>query len=403
MTVTALLYIWALSVFLFWIAVLYVTHRGWKRIGDLSGMEQEKKGPERKTVGLREQRWPLVSVIIAAKEEEKHISETVAHLLNQNYPRLEIIAVNDRSRDRTGLKLEQLKEWSRRDMNSSIPLHVIHITQQWLGKNHALYQGYLKARGSYLLFTDGDVRMSPDTIRKAVQLAEQEQVDHVTLMPNMVAAGFWLRAFVHYFLFSLMLVLRPWLCNDDLNSRYGMGIGAFNLIRRSAYEKLGTHRAFAMYPDDDLELGRRVKKERLKQRVLAAASDVQVEWYCSLGEAVRGLEKNLFSGFAYKLSLLWLASAGQLLFFFAPFVVWPFVPPGASLLFLASSAAFMLAYAHACHRFASRWNIAECLLLPLSCAILIGVMIRSAYLVLKRGGIYWRGTFYPLSDLKRFR
>ena len=98
-------------------------------------MEQEKKGPERKTVGLREQRWPLVSVIIAAKEEEKHISETVAHLLNQNYPRLEIIAVNDRSRDRTGLKLEQLKEWSRRDMNSSIPLHVIHITQlpqQWL-------------------------------------------------------------------------------------------------------------------------------------------------------------------------------------------------------------------------------------------------------------------------------
>ena len=97
MTVTALLYIWALSVFLFWIAVLYVTHRGWKRIGDLSGMEQEKKGPERKTVGLREQRWPLVSVIIAAKEEEKHISETVAHLLNQNYPRLEIIAVNDRS------------------------------------------------------------------------------------------------------------------------------------------------------------------------------------------------------------------------------------------------------------------------------------------------------------------
>lgn len=403
MTMTALIYLWALSAYMFWLVVIRMTWQAWKRIDALPEAENEQ------TPGRSEEKienMPLVSVIVAAKEEEEHISYTVKHLLAQDYPRLEIIAVNDRSADKTGVKLEELKAWSKREANASVPLHVIHITrlpERWLGKNHALYQGYLKARGSFLLFTDGDVKMSPDTIRRAVAYAERERLDHLTLMPGMVAPRFWLRAFVHYFLFCLMLVLRPWACNDDRNDKFGIGIGAFNLIRRSAYEKLGTHRAFAMYPDDDLELGRRVKKERMRQRVALAASSVQVEWYPALGAAVRGLEKNLFTGFSYKLSLLLFACAGQLLFFFSPFIVWLFVPWGASVLFLSSAASIIFVYAHMGSRFALRWDAVECAALPVSSALLIGVMIRSAFLALKRGGIYWRGTFYSLGDLKRFR
>src|SRR5690606_24790643 len=102
---------------------------------------------------------PLVSVIIAAKEEQENIQETIRHLMKQTYPRIEIIAVNDRSNDATGARMEALKAWSDKRPECGPTLRVIHITQLpqgWLGKNHALYQGYLQARGSYLLFTDAD-------------------------------------------------------------------------------------------------------------------------------------------------------------------------------------------------------------------------------------------------------
>ena len=145
------------------------------------------------------ERHPLVSVIVTAKEEELHIADTIRHLLNQTYPRMEIIAINDRSRDKTGLRLEQLKEWSQQRDRLSIPLRVIHLTtlpRGWLGKNHALYQGYLQAKGQYLLFTDADVLFHPDTIRAAVAYMKRHEVDHLTLAPALISRGFPLRAFV---------------------------------------------------------------------------------------------------------------------------------------------------------------------------------------------------------------
>ncbi|WP_213055581.1 glycosyltransferase, partial [Escherichia coli] len=110
---------------------------------------------------------PLVSIIIAAKEEESTIADTVKHLLDQTYPRIEIIAVNDRSRDSTGRKLDELRRWSENRGDLHIPVRIIHITSLpsgWIGKNHALYQGYAQARGKYLLFTDADVKFAPNTV-----------------------------------------------------------------------------------------------------------------------------------------------------------------------------------------------------------------------------------------------
>jgi len=346
---------------------------------------------------------PLVSVVIAAKEEQENIQETIRHLMKQSYRRLEIIAVNDRSNDATGSRLDTLKAWSDGRPEQGPALRVIHITQLpqgWLGKNHALYQGYLQARGSYLLFTDADVRFEPDTIRDAVAYALQQEADHVTLLPKLEARAFWLKAFVHYFLFSLCLFVPPWKGNDDEQDKYGIGVGAFNLIRREAYEGIGTHKALSMRPDDDLRLGMLVKRGGWRQRVAAGAKRIAVEWYPTLPDAVRGLEKNFYSGFGFRLPLALAAIAGQLLLLGLPLTapLWSRGP--ALVLFLLADVFLVLSYLRHVRRFNDERG-GEAVALPVSVFMLVWVLARSVWLAHARKGVYWRGTFYSLEELRR--
>lgn len=381
---------WAVCALLYWLAMLWTAGRGLRLLQPLP-----PAGPPLK-------RWPLVSVIVAAKEEEASIAETVRHLLEQDYPRLEIIAVNDRSRDGTGRRLDELKRWSERRPATAVALKVVHITNLpagWLGKNHALYQGYLQANGSLLLFADADVRFRPTVVREAVQCMQAGGIDHLTLSPQIVARGFWLRLFVHYFLFSLNLFLRLWRANDDRQSRFGAGIGAFNLIARRAYETIGTHKALAMRPDDDLHLGLLVKRAGYRQRLLIGKDRLAVEWYPTLPAAVRGLEKNLFSGFRYRLPYAAAAVAGQLLAFFGPFAGLLLLPRWSGFA-SAACVAIQIGLYVATTRRLSRGPGTDAFALPAAVWLLVFVMARSVLLAVRRGGVYWRGTFYSLRQLK---
>lgn len=286
----------AILTLLYWLYTTYDVHKGMHL---LHSLPRSTKLPDKP---------PLVSVIIAAKEEEHTILETVQHLLSQNYPRLEIIAVNDRSQDATGVRLEELRKWSQHKSDIRTPLQIIHIThlpEGWLGKNHALYQGYQQARGQYLLFTDADILFAPGTISDSVAYMKEKDVQHLTLTPNMIARSTLLRGFVHFFLFSFSLFVRPWRANLDNAREPGIGIGAFNMVSRSAYEAIGTHRAIALRPDDDLQLGVSLKRAGFRQKVLSGKHLLQVEWYRSIKEAIIGLEKNFFQAFAIAIPLLY--------------------------------------------------------------------------------------------------
>lgn len=401
----------AILTFAYWIFMLWDTLQARKRMLSLphappdaypaaSNSHQARLNP-----AFSSQDFPLVSVVIAAKEEEASIAETVRHLLHQTYPRLEIIAVNDRSQDGTGRKLEELRKWSEGKESIRIPLQIIHVTTLpagWLGKNHALYQGYLQARGQYVLFTDADVLFRPDTIADAVHYMKANDVDHLTLAPDMIVKGFWLKAFVRYFFFTLSLYIRPWRSNIDSQHKHGMGIGAFNLLTRQAYEAIGTHRAFALRPDDDLVLGKRVKQARLRQRLASGREHIAVEWYKSLGEAIRGLEKNLFSGFHYKLGLAFLGVMGQLALFLFPFLALFLAGGWASWLFGASILVMLFVYFRLVHSLTGTAG-SEVLVFPLTVGLLSYIVIRSVWLTLRQDGIHWRGTYYSLDELKKMR
>lgn len=340
---------------------------------------------------------PLVSVIIAARNEEEAIGKTLESLTRQSYRNLEILVVDDRSEDRTG---EIAGRWTSDSPPKVKVIRVDALPEGWLGKNHAMYTGYRHAQGNLLLFTDADVTFHPDAIRSAVGYMREHRADQLSLIPYFVTRSFWLRGFVHFFTTTLYLNKHPWKPNDDRQTREGIGIGAFMLLTREAYERIGTHRELKMRPDDDLQLGIRVKQAGLKQRYLIGTEHLRVEWYPSLSAAARELEKNIFAGINYSLPVLFYVIFAVLLFHVFPYIGvlafggWTRAAFGLAVLFMLG--VYFLYTVRV-----SGDKTLDPLLLPLHAIVYLCIFARACFLAVKRGGIYWRGTFYRLEDLGR--
>ena len=341
---------------------------------------------------------PRLSVVVPARDEAATIGRAVGSLLEQDYPELEIIVVDDRSSDATGEVLRELAEKDRRLRM----LRVHELPAGWLGKNHALWLGAARASGEWLLFTDADVIFAPGALRRAVAYAVAEGLDHLTLAPRLVALGLPLRAFVAFFGYAFIALWGAYLANDPKSKR-GVGIGAFNLVRRTAYERIGTMRALSLRPDDDIRLGRRLRGFGFRQRVLNGNEILSVEWYPSLGRAISGLEKSMYSSLEYRL----LDAVGVLLYLVAT-MLWPFVGVlllgGIDRVLLATVVVFLMAglletYRQSMSPRLAPSALAIAVLLPFSAACFAWAIVRSVYIAETRG-VRWRGTTYPLSLLR---
>jgi cellulose synthase/poly-beta-1,6-N-acetylglucosamine synthase-like glycosyltransferase len=336
---------------------------------------------------------PSVSIVIAARNEERGIEPALRSVLHQQGERIDVIVVDDRSDDSTGAILDRMAAETPR-------LHVVHVTELpagWLGKNHALWLGAAAARGELLLFTDADVVMKPDTVLRAAGYAQREGLDHLTVAPRVIMPGALLKAFGVVFTIMFSFFTRPWKARDP-RSKAHIGIGAFNLVRADTYRRIGTHRAIAMRPDDDLKLGKLVKKNGGVQEMVIGAELVSVEWYHSVREAVRGLRKNGFAGVDYRISMVIFATVMHLLFFIWPFVaVW--VTDGSTrILYAAAIAILLLMYAgSAAAQGSPVWHG---VLWPVASAMFIFVVWNATVYALVNRGIEWRGTHYPLDELK---
>lgn len=336
---------------------------------------------------------PSVSIVIAARNEERGIEPALRSVLGQRGERIEVIVVDDRSDDATGAILDRMAAEDPR-------LHVVHVTglpAGWLGKNHALWLGAGAARGELLLFTDADVVMKPDTVLRAAGYLHAERLDHLTVAPRVIMPGALLRAFGVVFTIMFSFFTRPWKARDP-RSRAHIGIGAFNLVRADTYRRIGTHRAIAMRPDDDLKLGKLVKKNGGAQEMVIGAELVSVEWYHSVREAVRGLRKNGFAGLDYRLWLVVLATVSHVIFFIWPFIA-VFVTDGwTQVLYAVAVGILLLMYAgSAAAQGAPVWHA---VLFPAASALFVLVVWNATLYALWNRGIEWRGTHYPLDELR---
>jgi len=341
---------------------------------------------------------PRLSVVVPARDEGSTIGRAVGSLLAQDYPDLEIVVVDDRSSDGTGDVLRELAAKNPR----LLVLRVDDLPAGWLGKNHALWRGAERANGEWLLFTDADVVFAQGALRQAVAYAVAEGLDHLTLAPHLVARGLALRAFVAFFGYAFIALWGAYLANDPKSNR-GVGIGAFNLVRRSAYELIGTMRAISLRPDDDIRLGRRLRGFGFRQRVLNGNELLSVEWYPSLAAAISGLEKSMYSSLEYRA-----ADAVGVLLYLGATMVWPFVGVfllgGIDRVLLAVVVACLMAalletYRQSMSRRLTPAALVVAVLLPFSAACFGWAIVRSVYLAETRG-VRWRGTTYPLSLLR---
>lgn len=339
---------------------------------------------------------PSVSVVVAARDEARGIEAALRSMLGQDHPRLDLIVVDDRSEDDTPAILERLAREQPR-------LRVVTVSELpagWLGKNHALHVGAAAATGELLLFTDADIVMDPTTVRRAVAHLEREGLDHLTLGPRVILPGWFLETFLVLFGIMFALFARPWRAADPDDPAH-VGIGAFNLIRASAYRTIGGHEPIRMRPDDDLKLGKLVKKHRLRQGFVMGAALVSVEWYHSLGEVVRGLRKNAFAGTDYRVWMVLLATALHLALFVWPFLAVFVLGGTAGLLNTAAVVLVLLMYAGAAYH--QRLPVWRGVAVPLASVLFLVVLWNSMRYTLSHRGIEWRGTHYPLEELRANR
>jgi glycosyltransferase involved in cell wall biosynthesis len=339
---------------------------------------------------------PRVTLVTAARDEERGIEAAARSLFAQDYPALDFVMVDDRSTDRTGAILDALAEREPR-------LQVVHLREVpsgWLGKNNALQQGANAARGEWILFADADIVMHPSTVARAIGFVERRGVDHLTLLPDLVMPGLLLKAFVSAFIIWFSGYLRPWKARDP-NSRFFVGVGAFNLVRVRAYAAAGGHAPIRMRPDDDLKLGKILKRSGARQDVVLGRGLVSVEWYHSLREAIEGLMKNSFAVVEYNAFLMVLGAAAYCLIGLGPLAVLLFGEGSVRAMGAIAVGFQLLVHLRGAREAGAPPQAA--LLYPLISMVFCWIVLRAMVLNLRDGGITWRGTFYPLGELRRNR
>lgn len=339
---------------------------------------------------------PKVSIVIPARNEAKKIAEALQSVLKQDYPNLEFIVLNDRSTDNTAAILAGIAAQDPR-------LRVENISELppgWLGKNYALYRGADRASGDLLLFTDADVVMDPTAVSRAVHYLQANRLDHLAVMPAVRMPTLALRLFCSAFGVFFSAYMRQWKAKDPRSPRF-IGVGAFNFVARDAYRAIGTHQAIAMRPDDDIKLGKLLKKAGYRQELVLGMGMLVVEWYSSLREMIDGLMKNSFAGLEYSVPLSLAGGIALLLLNVWPFIAIFVVKGPAWILYLLVVIAMLLFIADGNRFYHSPGWYA--LAHPLSSLLFVYIVWKSTLLTLWTGGITWRGTHYPLALLKSNR
>jgi Glycosyl transferase family 2 len=345
-------------------------------------------------VPLQDADCPSVSILFAARDEAQKLPGALGTFLTLDYPRLEIVAVDDRSEDATGSILANgAREHSRLKYS-----RVDSLPSGWLGKPHALQQAYECSSGEWLVFTDADVHFAPDLLRRSIAVARERGWEHLTLLGTAKMFSIGEKIVMTFFGLGFMVGIRPWRVSDPLSRLYA-GVGAFQLIRRSAYESLGTHRRLAMEVVDDMKLGKLAKEAGIRSGVAKAGEAVSVHWHEGVGNIIRGTTKNFFATSGFRLWIVFLQVFGLLLMGVFPVMALPFTR-GWSRIFAAIAMGLpAVAQGGVCLEFGASPLYA--LTYPLGALVFAWMLARSTIVTLWQGGVTWRGTFYPLEELKR--
>ncbi|MGC2450296.1 MAG: glycosyltransferase family 2 protein [Candidatus Sulfotelmatobacter sp.] len=354
---------------------------------------------------------PRVSIIVPARNEEAEIENCLRSLIALDYDNYEVIAVNDRSTDRTGEIMERIslnpdpvaKDVTRIGQATprAVLLRVIHHTELpagWLGKTHAMWTAANQASGEWLLFTDADVIFKPDSLRRALAYAESQLADHLVLFPRMIMKRPGEYMMIAFFQTMFMFGHRPWKVADPSTDDH-MGVGAFNLIRRKVYDAVGTYQALRMEVLDDMKLGKVVKNAGFAQRNVFGGDLISIRWGHGAFGIVNNLTKNFFAVLSFQSWRTLLSAVGLAFLNLGPFLGILLAHGWQRLPFAIALASLFLIYLGISWR--SSVPPYYFFLHPVSSTMFIYTLLRSMFVTLWNDGIVWRGTKYELEELRK--
>lgn len=261
-----------------------------------------RKSPRLEKIKNINKTFPMVSIIVPARNEERYIRKCVDSLVKQDYDDFEIILVNDESSDKT---LEIMNEYQ----NSYSTIKVLNVNRpddDWTGKNWACYQGYLKSKGDLLLFTDADSYHSENTMSLVVQNIKHYRLDAITVMPRLLCNDFFTKVTLPLLTIFMHTRFSPLKVNDA-KSKLGYFFGSYFLIKRDTYEKVGSHASVKHEIIEDGALGKKVKEGNFKMRMVRGESYVQTIWARNASELSKAIDRlviPMFKENRLKLTLL---------------------------------------------------------------------------------------------------
>jgi len=385
-----------------WLSRIVDAALGMRQIVDIARPEWDRKPPT-------EPAEPRVTIIVPARNEEEHVGATLTRLLALEYSNYQIIAVNDRSTDRTGAIMEEVASriGPSPDRGIGSPgsslarLQVIHIAELppgWLGKTHAMWTAAQQATGDWLLFTDADVLFKPDTLRRAIAYAESEKAAHLVLFPRMILNTVGERMMIAFFQALFVFGHRPWKTADPEASDH-MGVGAFNMVRKSVYEAIGTYQALRMEVLDDMKLGKVVKNAGFAQRNVFGEDLISLRWAKGAFGIVNNLTKNFFAVLSFQVWRTVASIIGLAFLNLGPFLGFWFADGWARVPYAIALASIFGIYWGMASKSAVRPHYF--FLHPVSTSLFVYTLVRSMLHTFRNHGIVWRGTRYPLEELRK--
>lgn len=332
---------------------------------------------------------PRISVIVAARNEEADLGACLDGLLGQTYPDLEIIVVDGGSTDRT---VEVARARGPRVRVLAEP----PLPDGWVGKNWGCHVGAAAASGSYLLFTDADVRYHPDAVRATLAWALEERADLATLAPRIEMVGFWEKLVLPFYTQAVLTYFRAPRVNRD-GSRAAMANGQYFLISRAAYDRVGGHERVRGVVLEDVQIARELRHAGGRLRIAWAPQLLTTRMYRDRHEMFEGLLKNVHdTRFSAGRQVAFLA--GLIGLYWVPLLVLPLGLISADPLVIVWGAVLSLALfaKHAAFAVGVRGSAGYGLLFPLAVGFYVVLVSTSLVRGLARRPLEWKGRRYRL-------
>lgn len=336
--------------------------------------------------------YPMISICVPARNEERGVEACLTSMLGQDYPSFEVIVVDDNSTDATPDILQKLGE---KHSNLTV-IKGEPLPSDWHGKPFALYQAQKIAKGEFILFADADPVFHPDTLKTAMHIMQDRNLDFYSLLPGSVFSSFWEKAVQPVF-FGFIGSMTPFRKVNSPEFPEAMGVGAFTMIEKKLYDRIGGHESLKQEILDDIGLARVAKSFGARLLIADGQKLISIRMYHSLEEIRIGWRKNMFIAMRksiprafYYIFIVIALNVTPYFLFVASWI------NGEGLVSLSISAINLFTLLSMNFVFCKELRLSALYLLvfPLGALVFVWVMISSMSQILFKGTTEWRGRNY---------